>query len=58
MPASVLSRYSRRTVAGMRQQRLLEEKAGQPETIDPLAGQVLGNDCIRMANGPASESTF
>jgi len=36
----------------------LEEKAGQPETIDPLAGQVSGNDCIRMANGPASESTF
>jgi hypothetical protein len=31
-----------------------EEKAGQPENIDPLAGQVLGKyDRIRMANGPA-----
>jgi hypothetical protein len=32
----------------------LEEKAGQARDIDPLAGQVSGNDSIRMANGPAS----
>jgi len=55
MPAGVLSRYPRRTVAGYAATKdFLEEKAGQPETIDPLAGQVSGNDCIRMANGPAS----
>src|ERR1700733_7736298 len=42
MPLSVLSRYSRRTVASQRQQKLLEEKAGQARDIDPLAGQVSG----------------
>ena len=31
-----------------------EEKAGQARDNDPLAGQVSGNERIRMANGPAS----
>jgi hypothetical protein len=34
---------------------IFEEKAGQARDIGPLAGQVFRkNECIRMANGPAS----
>lgn len=45
-----------RVIAGAANKILIfEEKAGQARDIGPLAGQVFRkNECIRMANGPAS----
>jgi hypothetical protein len=37
------------------EQKTFRRKGRPDRDIDPLAGQVLGKyDCIRMANGPAS----
>ena len=49
------TRFLQALGAGERQQDL-KEKAGQARDIDPLAGQVSGNERIRMANGPASSN--